>query len=435
MRALFPVSALLVSVAILLTGNGLQSILLPVRAGLEGFSTVEIALISSCYFAGFAAGCKFGPRLVRKVGHIRSFTAMTAIASAIALLHAFVVLPVGWWLMRLVTGFCFAVLYMVIESWLNERSTQETRGVVLSAYMFISLTVVTLGQMLLPTADPAGMGLFALISMLVSLAAVPVALSGATAPAPIESTKVHLAGLYAVSPAGVMACLAAGLGIAPFWALSPQFARARGLDEAGIALFMSVAVLGGALGQYPFGRLSDRVDRRLVMAIAATLAAGVGVLLALVPTASNGLLLALAAIWGASAFPIYSLGVAHANDRAEPGKFVETSSGLLLVYGGGAVSGPVLASVVMETAGTGWLFVFSAAVFTLLVGFVTLRRTRQPAPPPEAQVPFSEALHAVTTVSPVFDEQTQAVLEEAAAAGGAEGAAPVADDAVPAERS
>lgn len=433
MRALLPVSALLVSVAILLTGNGLQSILLPVRAGLEGFSTVEIALISSCYFAGFAAGCKFGPRLVRKVGHIRSFTAMTAIASAIALLHAFLVLPAGWWLMRLVTGFCFAVLYMVIESWLNERSTQETRGVVLSAYMFISLTVVTLGQMLLPTADPAGMGLFALVSMLVSLAAVPVALTGSLAPAPIESTKVHVGALYGLSPAGVTASLVAGLAVGPFWALSPQFAAARGLDDAGVAFFMSAAVLGGALGQWPFGRLSDRVDRRLVIALAAALAAIAAALLTFLAAASHLALFTLAAIWGACAFPIYSLGVAHTNDRAEPGKFVETSSGLLLVYGAGAVVGPVLASFAMDTFGTGALFAFGAVVYVLLAGFVVVRRTRIAPAPAAEHVSFADVLQAVTTVSPVFDEQTQAVLEEAAAQPAAEAAAVDVDEA-PAER-
>ncbi|MCK5942536.1 MAG: MFS transporter, partial [Planctomycetes bacterium] len=315
MRALLPIATLLFAVAVLLTGNGLLGILLPVRAALDGFSTTGIAIIGSCYFAGFAAGCLFGARLVRAVGHIRCFTAMTAIIAAIALLHAFVVLAPIWWLLRGVTGFCFAVLYMVIESWLNERATAATRGFVLSVYMITTLTVLTLGQLLLPLGDAGGMELFAVVSILVSFAAVPVALSGATAPQPIENVRVRVGRLWRTSPAGAAACFAVGLANGPFWALAPQFALARGLDDAGTAVLMSAAVVGGALGQYPLGRLSDLGDRRRIILLTAACAGAAGVAIGFVPDDSGLVLYAAVGAWGAFAFPLYSLGVAHANDH------------------------------------------------------------------------------------------------------------------------
>jgi MFS family permease len=411
MRALLPVSALLMSVAILLTGNGLQGLLLPIRANLEGFSTIEIALVGSCYFAGFGAGCVLGPRFVKRVGHIRTYTAMTAIAAAVALAHPFVPRPVCWWILRVVSGFCFAVLYMVIESWLNERSDEDTRGFVLSAYMIINLTVITLGQMMLPLHDPKGMELFAVVAILVSLAAVPVALTLSVSPAPIESTKIRIGRLYALSPAGVTTCLAVGLTIGAFWALAPQFAQSSGLTETGIALFMSAAVLGGALGQWPLGRLSDTGDRRKVIILSSILAAATGLLIVTRVFPSEPALFVMAAAWGAFAFPLYSLGVAHTNDHAARDEFVETSSGLLLVYAAGAVGGPFIASLVTTSFGPTLLYGYMLAVHVVLVGFVIWRMTRKSTPPDEEHIRFMEALQASQTVSPVFDAQTQADME------------------------
>lgn len=411
MRALVPITALLTAVAILLTGNGLLGILLPVRAAAEEFSTPSIAAIGSFYFAGFAAGCLFGARLVRAVGHIRCFTAMTAIAAAVALLHAFAPTPALWWLLRAGTGFCFAVLYMVIESWLNERATPQTRGFVLSAYMVINLTVLTLGQMLLPLFDPRGMELFALAAILVSLAAVPVALSGRAAPAPIQSARVRVGRLFRLSPAGAITCVAVGLANGPFWALAPRYGAASGLDDSGIALFMSAAVIGGAVGQWPLGRLSDRGDRRRVILLAAAMAAVVGAVVTWRPFESPAALYLVAAAWGAFAFPVYSLGVAHANDHADAGEFVETAAGLLLLYAAGAVAGPLLASAVVGLSGPAALFSFSAAVHALLFGYVAWRTTRSAPVPAERHVEFVQAMQAANTVSPVFDEATQSELE------------------------
>jgi MFS family permease len=279
-RLLSPVAPLLIGVAILLTGQGLQGTLLPVRANLEGFSTLAIGLMGGVYFFGFTLGCLRGSNLVRRVGHIRVFAAMTAVASAAPLIHGLWQEPWLWWLLRFVTGYCFAVLYVVIESWLNEQSTNETRGAVFSAYTLITLTVLAVGQQIFLLYDPHQMALFAIASAIVSIAAIPVVLSLAPSPAHTENkVQLDLRRLLQISPAGALGCLAAGLSNGSFWALAPVFVSGYSSDVSLAAWFMTAAVLGGAAGQWPLGLWSDRVDRRWVVAFAALVGAAVSVLI------------------------------------------------------------------------------------------------------------------------------------------------------------
>jgi MFS family permease len=177
MRAIAPVAALLFGVAILLTGQGLQGVLLPVRASLEGFPTLAVGFIGASYFLGFTLGCWKGSVLLRNVGHVRVFAATTAVASASLLLLGSWVNLWSWGLLRALTGYCFAVLYVVIESWLNERSNDENRGTVFFAYILINMTVLAVGQQMLLLGDPMQLQLFATTSVLVSVAAVPVVLT------------------------------------------------------------------------------------------------------------------------------------------------------------------------------------------------------------------------------------------------------------------
>ena len=241
-----PIAALLLGVAILLTGNGLQGTLLPLRAQIEAFSMLDIGMMGSAYNLGFALGCLLASFIVRRVGHIRSFTGMICIASSVALTHTLFLKPTIWWLLRAVNGFCFAALYMIIESWLNERSTKENRGTVFSIYTIISLTVLTVGQLMIMLYDPAAFPLFCIIAILISLAAVPVALTTAQAPAPISNVKIRLRRLFNTSQVGFAGCLTVGLANGTFWSFGPIFAKQSGLDISGIAFFMSITAIAGA---------------------------------------------------------------------------------------------------------------------------------------------------------------------------------------------
>ena len=276
LKTLAPVAALLLSVAILLLGNGLQGTLLPVRAQLEEFTSIEIGILGSAYFVGFALGCLLAPYLIRRVGHIRAFTAMVSIASTVSLAHALILIPEVWWVFRGLTGFCFAGLYMVIESWLMEKSSNETRGLVFSIYTIINLTVVTAGQMLTAVDDPFNFPLFALASILVSLAAVPVALTKSPAPEPPSTVRIRPVHLFRISPVGLVGSVAVGLVNGAFWSLGPVFAQREEGNVTAVAIFMSLVVISGAVGQWPLGRASDRFDRRLVLVIGAAGAAAAG---------------------------------------------------------------------------------------------------------------------------------------------------------------
>jgi MFS family permease len=401
-QALAPVSALLISVSILLMGNGLQGTLLPVRANMEAFSPIEVGLLGTAYFLGFTFGCVYGPVLVRRSGHIRAYLAMTSLASVITLMHAVYVTPLTWWGLRAVTGFCFAVLYIIIESWLNARSDNRTRGTVFSIYTAINLTVITVGQLMLGLASPASFSLFATASILVSLAALPIALTISASPTPPEVFRLRFSKLYNVSPVGVAACFAVGLANGSFWSLGPVFAQDQGFDMTGIATFMSAVVLGGALLQWPLGSLSDRIDRRIVMVLAAFIALLAAIAITVIPAPDRIMTILAAAVFGAGAFPLYALAVAHANDNADAADYVEVSSGLLLIYGLGAAAGPLLASLSRQVMMLPTLFIFTALVHTVLIAWVVWRIWRREAAPMEDRVVFSDAAIAAQTVLP-FD--------------------------------
>ena len=403
-QALAAVAALLFSVALLLMGNGLQGTLLPVRSAMEHFASFEIGLQGTGYFLGFTLGCLFGPVILRRGGHIRTFMAMASVASVAVLLHAMFPEPLLWPVLRGITGVCFAVLYIVIESWLNEKSSNERRGTIFSIYTVINLTVITIGQMMIAMASPESFVLFAVASILVSVAALPLAFTTAESPMPFEAAKPNLKRLWRISPVGFAGCLAVGLGNGAFWSLAPVFAQEKGMDTAGIGLFMSVVVIGGAIAQYPLGALSDRIDRRLVVVAAATVGAIAGLLMTFLPGESGERLLIFGALFGAGALPVYALTVAHTNDHAKPEEMVQVSSGLLLVFGAGAVIGPMVASLLKEALPWPTLFAYTAAVHILLVVYVLWRMTRRTRAAEDDRVTFKDSAIVATTVLPIEPE-------------------------------
>lgn len=386
--AIAPVGALLLSVALLLTGNGLQGTLLPVRASLESFSPLSIGVLGASYYIGFAIGVLATPRLIGRVGHIRLFTAMVAIASVAPLAHALFVAPPFWWVMRAMCGLCMASLYLIIESWLNERATSENRGAVFTTYTTVNFTVITLGQLLILVDDPHKFPLYALASILVSVAAVPVALSRAPQPAQVHSPRLSFGALFRLSPVGVAGCITVGLANGAFWALGPAFVLQSGLKVSDVALFMSATVVGGALSQWPFGRLSDRIDRRVILMITCAAAAGSGAAIVLAGMYAPALVIPAGFLFGIFSFPVYALSVAHANDVARGTDFVAVAGGLLMTNGVASVIGPLLAAGAMQWAGAAGLFGCTALVHAAMALFTFYRRQRRAAPAAEEKSGF-----------------------------------------------
>ncbi|MFP3921598.1 MAG: MFS transporter [Dichotomicrobium sp.] len=396
-----PITALLLGVALLQLGGGLQGTLLPIRAQVEAFTQLQLGTLGAAYFLGFVVGCYFGPWLVRNSGHIRTFTAMVALASALVLSHPLIIEPAFWFAIRAATGVCFAILYMVIESWLNERASNTTRGFVFAVYAIVSFGMLGLGQLLLPIASPSDYPLFLIASILVSIAAVPVALSRADQPKPIEVIHIRLGHLYRMSPVGLAGSFLVGAVGGCVWSLAPIFFAGAGASTQDIAVSMAVMILLGAVGQWPLGLISDRMDRRLVIAATAFLSALAGIALSAFGTGTGTFSLVLTGVFGFFSFPLYMLCVAHMNDSVAHDGFVEAASGLLLIWGAGAVVGPLVASNVMDAGGLSGLFYTTAALHVLLLGFTIYRLSRREARSAEERGAFIDAVRVGQTVSTV----------------------------------
>ncbi|TNE60276.1 MAG: MFS transporter [Alphaproteobacteria bacterium] len=366
--------ALLISSGLMATANGLQMTLISVRASIEQFSAFSIGLLVSGYFFGFLIGCLFSARLVARVGHTRAFLAYAGIFSATLLCHILFVHPVVWILLRIVIGTTLAGLYMIIESWLNDKAENDNRGQVLGLYRFIELSALTAGQLLLGTFSPAGFKLFCLVAIFISLSLVPLAISRAEGPSPIVNARFRLGTVLEISPVAVAGSLTIGLVGSILFGMGPIFAQGIGLGADGVGLFMSFLIVGGALAQMPLGRLSDRFDRRLVLAFVALSAALAASFLAVALLVGQWLLYLAAMIYGGFCLSQYSLVIAHANDRAEPEQFVQISGSLNLIYAVGAIIGPSAGSWVMGTFGSSALF-FTSAVFHAFLGVYAWSRT------------------------------------------------------------
>ncbi len=408
---IFSISSLLMGMSMLLMGNSLQGTLIAIRATGEQFSESSIGIMTSGYFLGFVIGTLVTAYLIERAGHIRGFTALASLASAAALGHIIIVDPIAWTIFRAISGFCFAGIYMVIESWLNERATNETRGQVLAAYMFVNLMSLTAGQFLISAADPLGYVLFCIVSILVSIAIIPVSITRTQAPTPQKPRPLPIRRLFSISPLGFIGCLGYGLALGAFWGLAPVFAGRVGLDVDGIALFMALSILGGGLMQWPMGWLSDKYDRRTVLTIALFIAGGMAIIVATLGIMRPEYLLYIAFIYGAASFPLYALTVSHANDYVGADERVVVSGTLLLTYGTGAIIGPVLAGPIMAELGVAGLFYYIGGVF-LLVGFYALwRMTRRAAPPLSEQTKFVPTPGS-TLVAGELDPHAEADPEE-----------------------
>ncbi|NHZ70911.1 MAG: MFS transporter, partial [Proteobacteria bacterium] len=345
-----PVLPLFVGLALLMVGNGLLAALLGVRADLEGFNTVVIGVVMSMYYVGFLLGSLTIPRALVAVGHIRVFAGLSALAAATSLTYSLVVTPVAWGVLRFIVGLCMSGLYVTVESWLNERSSNETRGRMLSIYMLVVTFGLGIGQTMLGIADPVDSTLFILVGILISLAVVPVALIRIPTPREVIPVKLSLRELTTTAPLGVLAVGVAGAAGGTILALGAVYASKIGMEAGLIGVFLASAMLGGAITQYPLGRLSDVVPRRRVILGVSTLAIAVSVAGTIVDPDSPWQFI-LIGTYGALAFPMYSLAVSHVNDLMPEDKLVAAAAGIVFVFGVGSVVGPLSVSILMEVLG------------------------------------------------------------------------------------
>lgn len=403
-----PVLSLLWGTAFLLAGSGLHGLILPLRGQAEGFSMTALGLLGTAWAVGFVAGCYLAPRLVRKVGHVRAYGAFAASASIVALMTGIWINEYAWIILRMFTGFAMAGAFMVIESWLNERSSNENRGTVFGLYMMVTYASIMAGQMVVAAADIGNGSLFMMAGILFCASLIPTAISSAMAPKPLQSVSLDLKGLYRNSPVASAACLLVGIANGAWGTLGAVYGARIGISTFEIALMMSLVVLAGALAQMPVGRLSDRMDRRYVLAGAA---AGCGVIALLIFVAmprSGVAVLVMTAAYGMLAYTLYSIAVAHANDHASPEDFVKVSGGLLLLYGFGTMIGPILGAPLMDYMRPESLFLATALPHFVLAGYTLLRISRRAPVPIEDREAFKTlpSERAVTPQAVLLDPRS-----------------------------
>ncbi len=405
------IAMLLLGLGTLLVGNGLLGTLLGIRARLEGFTNTAIGALMAAYFLGYVMGTFLVPALIRRVGHIRSFAALAAIGSASVLCYGLMVHPLVWAALRVITGIAVVGVYTVVESWLNEQSSPHTRGRIFAIYMMVTLASLAAGQYLILTGDTGALTLFAVASMLFTLGLVPIAATRIHAPQPLATPPVRLTRLFWLAPLAAGGAFIAGIVSGAFWSLGAVFAQRVGLSEESIALFMSATIIGGALLQWPIGRLSDHYSRRFMLTLVSFAAALVALLVLRVMYASLVALTACAFLYGGLMFSIYSLSVAHMNDRlSAPGDVLDATRGLLLIFGMGSIAGPAIGGPLMDGFGPGTLPAYSATVLGLL-GLFGLLRLIWAVPIPLIEqgrfVPMVRTTPVVLKMLPRTDTQTE----------------------------
>lgn len=389
-----PISALLMAVALVVFGHGLQSTLLPLTASEAQFSDLAIGMISSAYFVGLVLGCLGAPHLIMRAGHIRAFAAIVSLKSAAAIFHPILVDPVSWSVIRVISGFCLAGFYMIIESWLNERATNENRGTIMSIYIVVLFGATMIGQVSISTMDISSFVPFAVASVMASLAVMPIALTTTNQPAPIALVQFRPVKLYQTSPAAFVGSLLVGVANGTLWTLTPLYGTQIGLSTNQSAIFAAAIIAGGMLSQWPAGKLSDIMDRRIVLLGLAALTAGVAVAIFLLNPTGFWVAAGFAFAIGIFSQPCYAVAVAHGFDYALPEDFVETSSGLLLAFGMGSIAGPLIASYLMGLTGPGGMFLMVAVVEVVLVGFLLTRLVARKAVEQEDKTDFEYATTA-----------------------------------------
>ncbi len=387
MKGVLPtVAAVIVSMTVMLLGSGLLGTLLGVRAVLAGFPTYLAGIIMAAYFAGLVAGTVWSRPIIQRVGHIRAFSAAAALIAATALLHGFEVSPLLWVVLRVATGCSFAAIYLVVESWLNARATNTSRGAILSVYMIASYMAIGLGQFLLMVDSTTSLKLFALASILFSIGMIPVALTRASAPdiEPIDSIGPRK--LYAISPLGLAGCLVAGFVSGAIYGMGPIYAQQVLTDASDVSIFMGATILAGLFFQWPLGRLSDTFDRRTVILWVTTAAGVLALATAIVTGLTETLVFVFAAAFAGVGMTLYPLCVAHANDHIPPTQMVALSASLLMLWGFGSMLGPLIGAGAMQALGPGGLFYFLAVSAALLALFTLYRMRAREAP--TDQTPF-----------------------------------------------
>ena len=411
--------ALFLGISLLMVAHGFQGSLLGVRAVQEQFSVTATGFMLSGYYIGYFIGAKTIPTVIGRVGHIRAFAAFASLASIAILLHSVIINPFTWFLLRVVTGISLVSIYTICESWLNDRSTNNNRGSVLSLYMIILYGSMALGMFLLNFSAPKNFQPFILISLLMSIALIPILLTKRKAPNFKSIQGMSLKDLYKVSPLGMVSSLLYGTVQSALFALLAVYAASMNFSILEISIVTFLLAISGALSQWPIGKLSDNFDRRKVITYATFIAAFFA-FCAMLSTKQMYLPgdLATSKFWfyiflvlfSFASLPMFAIIFAHTNDFIPKEKFVAAGAGLQFAFGLGAMSGPLLCSILMNIIGSNGYFIF-IMFFHILIGVFALHRMRVRTTEDNPDSQFIPMPHSITPVGMELNPITEPIAE------------------------
>jgi MFS family permease len=413
--------ALFLGMFMLMIGNGLQGTLLGLRGELEGFSTIEISVVMSAYFAGFLGGSQLTPKLIGKVGHVRVFAALASTISAVLILYPALTEPWAWIMGRIIIGFCFCGVYITAESWLNDSADNEHRGQALSVYMIVQMAGIVAAQFIVTLGDVKGFILFIVPSVLVSLAFAPILLSAGKSPEFGTAKPMSIKQLVKTSPLSSVGMFLLGGVFAAQFGMSAVYGQRVGLSVGQISFFISAIYVSALVFQYPIGWLSDRIDRRILIIGLAAVGA-VGCLLSYTLGGTFAAIVMGGIIMGGTSNPLYALIIAYTNDYLQKEDMAGASGGLLFVNGLGAVSGPLILGAMMDQIGPGGYWIFLFVLMAAIGLYAVYRMTQRERDVVDYEnVPYAPISAAGTAViaelaQEVYIEAEEEVIAEAEAA-------------------
>ena len=372
--------ALFFGFALISLAHGLQGTLVGVRSVLEGFSYISTGFVIAGYYVGYLAGSILIPIFLKRVGHIRVFAALASLASIAILLHSVFLDPYSWFFIRIMTGVSLSGIYVIMESWLNDKSNNETRGQILSIYMIITFFFVGLGQLLLNLSDPIKVDLFILVSVLLSFSLLPILLSTTEQPNITNPKSFSLKEFYILSPLGFVGAIFIGLSHSAVFGYGAIYATTRGLSILEVSIFMIIITSFGAVSQWPIGYISDKIDRRILLIGATIIASGLSIFIVISSYISIILFFILAAIFSSMCLPMYSLALAHINDFLQADEIVSASSVFARLVGIGSILGPILVSNTMGLIGSNGFFVYLFIIHGILGLFGIYRISKRTKP-------------------------------------------------------
>jgi len=372
--------ALFFGFALICIGHGLQGTLIGVRATLEGFSFISIGFVVAGYYIGYLTGTITIPIFLKRVGHIRVFAALASLASIAILLHSVFLQAHMWIIIRIISGISMSGIYVIMESWLNDRATNKTRGQILSIYMIITFVFIGLGQLALNLSDPIKVDLFILVSILLSFAVLPILLSTTDAPVVSDTKSLSIKELIVISPLGFVGALFTGLAHSAVFGYGAVYATAKGFELLEISIFMTIITSCGALFQWPIGYISDKIDRRIVLIGITLIASALSIFIVASSYISLIVFFILLAIYSGMSLPMYSLTIAHTNDFLEKNEIVGAVAAIGMTLAIGSICGPIIVSLFMNIIGADGFFVYLFLIHGFLGFFGLYRITKRSKP-------------------------------------------------------